>query len=105
MTLLTVTLASALIAVSAANTALQFVNLKRRAGKRVWQELASERGVIMRLSLLFLFYGEWMLVKSAAGSSSGAAWLVTGIMAAIFAWVVWDFGVWLSHLRHSHARE
>lgn len=106
MSILTVTLASVLIAVSAANAALQFVNLKRRAGKRrsagsVWREVASERGIGVRLSLVSLFYGEWLLVKSATGSSSAAAWLVTGIMAAIFAWVVWDCGVWLSRIRRS----
>ena len=112
MSILTVTLASVLIAVSAANAALQFVSLQRRASKRrsagsVWREVASERGIGLRASLVSLLYGEWLLVKSGAGSSSAAAWLVTGIMAAIFAWVVWDFGVWLSRIRRSrgHARE
>jgi hypothetical protein len=103
MSILTVTLASALIATSAANAALQFANLQRRASKRrsVWREVASERGILLRTSLVSLFYGEWLLVKSATGSSSGAAWLVTGIEAAIFAWVVWDCGVWLSRIRRS----
>jgi hypothetical protein len=109
VSILTITLASALIASSAANAALQFVNLNRRARRRrsVWREVASERGIGLRLALVFLFYGEWLLVKTAAGSSSAAAWVVTGIMAAIFAWVVWDFAVWLSRIRRSrdHARE
>jgi hypothetical protein len=100
MSLLTVTLAAALIATASANATLQFVNLKRNAGKRrparsVWREVASERGIGLRLALVSLFYGEWLLVKSATGSSSAAAWLVTGIMAAIFAWAVWDCRVWL----------
>lgn len=113
MTILTVTLASVLIAVSAANAALQFVNIKRRASKwrssgSVWREVASERGIGMRLSLVFLFYGEWLLVKSATGSSSAAAWLVTGIMAAIFAWVVRDCSALLTsrtRRHHGHARQ
>lgn len=106
MSILTVTLASVLIAVSAANAALQFVSLQRCASKRhsVWREVASERGIGLRLSLVALFYGEWMLVKSAAGSSSAAAWLVTVIMAAIFAWVIWDCGAWLWRIRHKRAR-
>jgi hypothetical protein len=102
VSILTVVLASALIATSAANAALQLANLQRRASKRrsagsVWREAASERGIGLRLALVFLFYGEWQLVKSATGSSSAAAWLVTGIMATIFAWVVWDCGVWLRY--------
>jgi hypothetical protein len=100
MSILTVTLASGLIAVSAANAALQFVFIKRRASKRrpagsVWREVASKWGIGLRLALVFVFYGEWLLVKGAAGSSSAAAWVVVSIMAAIFAWVLWDCGVWL----------
>jgi hypothetical protein len=106
MSILTVTVASLVIAVCAANATWSFVFLKRRASNRrpagsVWREVASEWGIGLRLALVFLFYGEWMLVKSATGSSSAAAWLVTGIMAAIFAWVVWDCGVWLLRIRRS----
>jgi hypothetical protein len=100
---LTVTLASVVIAVCSANATWSFVFLKRRASKRrpagsVWREVASEWGIGLRLALLFLFYGEWLLVKSAAGSSSAAAWVVTDIMAAIFAWAIWDCGVWVTTL-------
>jgi hypothetical protein len=100
---LAATLASLVIAVSAANATWSFVFLKRRASKRrpagsVWREVASEWGIGLRLALVFLLRGEWMLVKSVTGSSSAAAWVVTGIMAAIFAWVVWDCGVWVTTL-------
>jgi hypothetical protein len=100
MSILTLILAPVLIASCAANAALQFPNLKSCASKRrpagsVWREVASERGILLRTSLGSLFYGEWLLVKSATGSSSAAAWLVTGINAAIFAWVLWDCEIWL----------
>ena len=107
MSILTVTVASVLIAVSAVNATLQYVQLERRANKRhsagsIWRELSSEQGILLRTSLVSLCYGEWMLVKSATGSSSLAAWLITGIEAAILAWVVWDLGVWIkSNIRRS----
>jgi hypothetical protein len=105
---ITTLIASALIAVPAANAALHFVNLKRRANKR---RSAVQSGVSLHPSGASAcaspwspsFYGEWLLVKSATGSSSAVAWLATGIMAAIFAWVLWDCGVWLSRIRRSRA--
>jgi hypothetical protein len=100
MSLLTVTLASLLIATSAMAATMWFVYLQRCASKRgpagsVWREVVSERGIGLRLALVSLFYGEWLLVRGVAGSSSAAAWVVTGIRAAIFAWVLWDSGVLL----------
>jgi hypothetical protein len=95
MSTATITLASVFIAASAATAAVQYVKLrasKRRSKDSVTPEVWR---IVLRLSFVSILYGVWILVRGATGSSSAAAWLVTGLMAAIFAWVVGDCGVWL----------
>ena len=109
MSTLTVTLASVLIAVSAASAPWQYAQLralKQRPKDSVWRDVVA-RAIVLRLFLVSILYGVWILVRGATGSSSAAAWLVTGLMAAIFAWAAWDCVVWLSRIRRSrgHPRQ
>ncbi len=100
MSTLTVTLASVFIVVSAACAVWmlsQIRALKRRCGDSASWEVAGRR-IILRWFVVSILYGVWVLVKGATSSSSAAAWLVVGIMAAIFAWSLWDFAVWVRPL-------
>jgi hypothetical protein len=100
MSTLTVTIASVFIVVSASCAVWMFAQiraLKRRCGDSASWQVAG-RGIILRCFLGSVLYGVWVLVKSATSSSSAAAWLVVGIMAAILVWCLWDFVVWLRPL-------
>ena len=89
---------SLLVATSAWNAGLQFVQLRRRAGKRcapvsLWRILVFETaGSMFRIAVALLVYGIYVLLGH-------GLWVLLGIEAAILAW---NFALWLkSRIRRS----
>src|SRR5215469_4049279 len=96
--------ASALVAVSAATAAWLFARLRTRRREQAGQHELDGRFISTRASLVAVAYGVYVLVRVAAGPDSLASRLVKGVNIALAAWVLWDFGHWLSRGRRSRAK-
>jgi hypothetical protein len=93
--ILTDVLGWVLILVSAINAVLQFTRLGTRRSSRVSQVISAPAGTLVRIALLSVGVGVWLLISG---------WATVGVMAAIIVWIlaVW-LAAWIRRLRLSRA--